>query len=157
MKATHTGPTRELARWISRLRYADIPPRTRDVVRTALLDTLGCGVYGYATPWAKTLLQWTRAAAPAKGEATVWGETAPTLRAADAALVNGTASHAFELDDYHAAKLHAGAVVIPAALAIAEKTGASGEKLVTAIAAGYEVMIRTSLALNPSAARLRGW
>jgi 2-methylcitrate dehydratase PrpD len=28
---------------------------------------------------------------------------------------------------------------------------------VTAIAAGYEVMIRTSLALNPSAARLRGW
>jgi 2-methylcitrate dehydratase PrpD len=150
-------PTRELAGWISRLRYADLPPRTREVVRIVLLDTLGCGVYGYATPWAKMLLEWAHAAAPVKGEATVWGETAPSLRASDAALVNGTAVHAFELDDYHQAKLHPGAVVIPAAVAVAEKTGASGEQLVTAIAAGYEVMIRTSLALNPSAARLRGW
>jgi 2-methylcitrate dehydratase PrpD len=87
----------------------------------------------------------------------VWGDGAPTLRAADAALVNGTSSHAFELDDYHNAKLHPGAVVVPAALAVAEKLGCDGTRLVTAIAAGYEVMIRTSLALNPSAARLRGW
>jgi 2-methylcitrate dehydratase PrpD len=151
------APTRELAGWISRLRYSDLPPRTTAVVRLALLDTLGCGVHGHSTPWARTLLQWAKAAAPARGEATVLGEAAPSLRAADAALVNGTAVHAFELDDYHNAKLHAGAVVIPAALAMAEKTGASGETLVTAIAAGYEVMIRTSLALNPSATRLRGW
>jgi 2-methylcitrate dehydratase PrpD len=150
-------PTRELAGWISRLRHADLAPRTREVVRTLLLDTLGCGVYGYATPWAATLLKWARVGAPAKAEATVWGETAPSLRASDAALVNGTSIHAFELDDYHQAKLHPGAVVIPAAVAMAEKLGSSGEQLVTAIAAGYEVMIRSSLALNPSAARLRGW
>ena len=150
-------PTRELAGWISRLRHADLTPRTREVVRTLLLDTLGCGVYGYETPWAATLLKWARVGAPAKAEATVWGETAPSLRASDAALVNGTSIHAFELDDYHQAKLHPGAVVIPAAVAVAEKLGSSGEQLVTAIAAGYEVMIRSSLALNPSAARLRGW
>jgi 2-methylcitrate dehydratase PrpD len=152
----HT-PTRELAGWISRLRHADLTPRTREVVRTLLLDTLGCGVYGYETPWAATLLKWARVGAPAKAEATVWGETAPSLRASDAALVNGTSIHAFELDDYHQAKLHPGAVVIPAAVAMAEKLGSNGEQLVTAIAAGYEVMIRSSLALNPSAARLRGW
>jgi 2-methylcitrate dehydratase PrpD len=151
------APTRELASWISRLRYADLPSRTKETVRLALFDTLGCGIYGYSTPWAKTLLQWAKSGAPAKGEATVWGDSAPSLRAADAALVNGTATHAFELDDYHNAKLHAGAVVIPAALAEAERTGADGERLVTAIAAGYEIMIRSSLALNPSAARLRGW
>lgn len=150
------GPTRALARWVSSLRYGDLPPRTREVVRIALLDTLGCGVYGYSTPWAKTLLKWARAGA-VKGEATVWGEAAPSLRAADAALANGTAAHAFELDDYHNAKLHAGAVVAPAAIAMAEKLGSGGERLVTALAAGYEVMIRSSLALNPSAARLRGW
>ena len=150
------APTRELAGWVSRLRYSDLPAQTAATVRLALLDTVGCAVYGHSTPWAKMLLQWARAGG-AKAEATVLGDAAPSLRAADAALVNGTAIHAFELDDYHAAKLHAGAVVIPAALAMAEKTGASGEKLVTAIAAGYEVMIRTSLALNPSATRLRGW
>jgi 2-methylcitrate dehydratase PrpD len=151
------SPTRELAGWVSRLRYVDLPPRTREVVRTLLLDTFGCGVYGYTTPWAKMLLKWARPGAAGKGEATVWGESTPTLRASDAALVNGTSVHAFELDDYHQAKLHPGAVVIPAAVAMAEKLGSTGEQLVTAIAAGYEVMIRTSLALNPSAARLRGW
>lgn len=155
--ASPSGPTRQLARWLSSLRYGDLPPRTIEVARIALLDTLGCGVHGHATPWARTLLQWARMAPPAKGEATVWGEARPTLRAADAALVNGTAAHAFELDDYHNAKLHAGAVVIPAAVAVAEKLDASGERLVTAIAAGYEIMIRSSLALNPSATRLRGW
>ncbi|HYC49209.1 MAG TPA: MmgE/PrpD family protein [Burkholderiales bacterium] len=155
-RAAVPAATREIASWIASLRYEDIPPRTREVVRGALLDTIGCGVYGYRTPWAKTLLEWARAGG-GKSESTVWGEAKPSLRAADAALVNGTSVHAFELDDYHQAKLHAGAVVIPAAIAVAEKLGSDGRALVTAIAAGYEVMIRSSLALDPSAARLRGW
>lgn len=150
------APTRELANWIAHLRHEDVPERTRRVVRCAILDTLGCGVYGYSTPWAKLLLQWARAGGDST-KATVWGDNTASLRAADAAMVNGTASHAFELDDYHNAKLHMGAVVIPAAFAMAESLNSDGKKLVTAIAAGYEVMIRSSLALNPPAARLRGW
>jgi 2-methylcitrate dehydratase PrpD len=148
--------TLELAGWVSQLRYEALPERTREVVRCAILDTLGCGVYGYNTPWARMLLEWARNGGRA-ADATVWGDSAASLRTADAALVNGTSSHAFELDDYHNAKLHPGAVVVPAAIAMAEKLDADGERLVTAIAAGYEVMIRSSLALNPSAARLRGW
>ena len=148
--------TRAVAQWVADLDYDKLPARTREVVKCQILDTLGCGVYGYQTPWAKMLLEWARAGG-AKAEATVWGDAAPSLRAADAALVNGTSAHAFELDDYHNAKLHPGAVVIPAAIAMAEKLGSDGRTLVTAIAAGYEVMIRSSLALNPSAARLRGW
>ena len=155
-RRTVAAPTRELAGWIAGLRHADLPERTRQVVRCAILDTAGCGLYGYRTPWAQMLLKWAQGGGIGT-EATVWGNSAPSLRAADAALVNGTASHAFELDDYHNAKLHAGAVVVPAALAMAEKLDAGGEQLVTAIAAGYETMIRSSLALNPSAARLRGW
>ena len=148
--------TRDVADWVANLSYEALPERTREVTRCAVLDTLGCGVYGYATPWARMLLEWARAGGN-RGEARVWGDAAPSLRAADAALVNGTSSHAFELDDYHNAKLHPGAVVVPAALAMAEKLSSDGATLVTAIAAGYEVMIRSSLALNPSAARLRGW
>ncbi len=153
------GATMQLARWVSALSYRDLPDRTKAVVRLALLDTVGCGTYGYATPWTQALLKWAQAGG-GKGRARVWcdlpaGQSG--LRVADAAMVNGTASHAFELDDYHNAKLHPGAVVIPAAMAMAEELNASGEQLVTAIAAGYEVMIRSSLALNPSAARLRGW
>lgn len=155
-----SAPTLEVAHWIAALVYADIPERTREVVRKAILDTVGAGLYGFRTPWTEMLLDWAQSGAgfaPGQGEARAWGEAAPGLRAADAALVNATSAHAFELDDYHNAKLHAGAVVIPAALALAEKHDLGGEALLTAIAAGYEVMIRSSLALNPSATRLRGW
>ena len=75
------------------------------------------------TPWAQN--SFSGRARAASADATVWGDAAPSLRAADAALVNGTAAHAFELDDYHNAKLHPGAVVIPAALAMAEKLNAA--------------------------------
>ena len=150
------GATLQLARWVAGLNHKDLPERTKTVVRLALLDTVGCGVYGYATPWTQALLRWAQAGG-GTGRSRVWNETQPTLRAADAAMVNGTSSHAFELDDYHNAKLHPGAVVIPAVLAMAEQLDSTGERMVTAIAAGYEVMIRSSLALNPSAARLRGW
>jgi 2-methylcitrate dehydratase PrpD len=151
------APTRELANWVASLSYDDLPQRTREVVRIALLDTVGAGIYGYRTPWAQMLLAWAKRGASPSGEAHVWGEASPALRSADTALVNGTAAHAFEVDDYHNAKLHPGAAVIPAALAVAERLNSSGVELVIAIAAGYEVMIRSSLALNPSAARLRGW
>lgn len=151
-----TGATLQLARWVAGLNPEDLPARTKAVVRLALLDTVGCGVYGYATPWTQALLKWAQAGG-GTGRSRIWNATQPALRAADAAMVNGTSSHAFELDDYHNAKLHPGAVVIPAVLAMAEQLDSSGERIVTAIAAGYEVMIRSSLALNPSAARLRGW
>jgi 2-methylcitrate dehydratase PrpD len=154
------APTLELAAWVAALRHADVPEDTRVVIRKAVLDTLGCGLHGRAYAWTKHVGEWAAAGsgyAPGKGQARVWGETAPQLRTADAALVNGVAAHAFELDDYHNAKLHPGAAVIPAALAVAEHVDADGTALLTAISAGYEAMIRASLALEPSATRLRGW
>ncbi len=150
------APTRELADWISTLKYDDLPQRTREVARIALLDTLGAGLYGFNTPWTQKLLAWVKRGGSGT-ESRVWSEASATLRSADAALVNGVAVHAFELDDYHNAKLHCGAAVVPAALAVAERLNSNGSDLLTAIVAGYEVMIRSSLALNPSAARLRGW
>jgi 2-methylcitrate dehydratase PrpD len=151
-----SAPTLQLANWIVNLRHGDLPARTAEVVRIAILDSLGAGVYGHRTPWAQKLLAWARCGS-GNGPARVWGEAVPGLRVADAAMVNGTAVHAFELDDYCNAKVHPGAVVIPAAVAMAEQLDSSGADLLTAIAAGYEVMLRTSLALDPSAARLRGW
>lgn len=150
------GPTLQLARWISNVKSGDLPERTKAVARLALFDTVGCGTYGFETPWTKALLGWALAGG-GRGASRIWDDAHPMLRAADAALVNGTSAHAFELDDYHNAKLHPGAVVVPAALAMAEQLQSTGEKLLTAIAVGYEVMIRSSLALEPSAARLRGW
>ena len=158
--AAATRLTEPLAEWVSGLAPGELPATTRHAVRLFILDTLGAALYGRNRPWAQAVRGWAARGAVRPGEgapASAWGEAPPDLRPSDAALVNGTAAHAFELDDFHKSKIHPGAVVVPAAIALGEAVDASGAALETAIAAGYEVMIRTSLALNPGAARLRGW
>ena len=160
LPAAEPRPTRRIAGWLAELTPADLPPATREAVRLAVLDTLAAGRHGRERAWSGAVRDWLDDYPPAPGQgglATFWGDPAPAYRPADAAMANAVAAHAFELDDFHTAKLHPGAVVIPAALALAEAREASGALLECAIAAGYEVMIRTCLALDPSAARLRGW
>ena len=152
------GVTRTVAGWLAGLGHEDIPEPVRRAVRLFVLDTLGVGLVGMDQPWTGIVADWVSRWAPGRGPlARRWGSGRADLRPSDAALVNGVAAHAFELDDFHNAKLHPGAVVVPAALATAEAYGGAGERLETAIVAGYEVMIRTALALEPSHARLRGW
>jgi 2-methylcitrate dehydratase PrpD len=82
---------------------------------------MGASLHGMPQPWSQAIARWALAAAPGeapRGRARIWGAPRAVLRAADAALVNGAAAHAFELDDFHNAKLHPGAVVVPAALAL---------------------------------------
>ncbi|WP_234890626.1 MmgE/PrpD family protein, partial [Sinorhizobium meliloti] len=79
-----------------------------------------------------------RRAAGAPGSALIWG-TGDRAAAREAALINGVAAHAFELDDSGGCD-HSGAVVIPAVLAaIAEaKQPVTGRELIASVAAGYE-------------------
>lgn len=153
-------PTLDLAEWVSALRYEQLQGEVVQTVRKCLLDAIGCGLYGRDQECAAIIDDWLSADgarhAGLKG-ASGWGDSQPRLRTHEAALLNGVAMHSFELDDFHNAKLHPGAAIIPAAVAVAEAIRAGGKELLTAIAAGYEVMIRTSKALNPTVARLRGW
>ena len=48
-------PTRTLAAFASTLYYEDIPTAVREATKQYLLDTIGCGIYGSQTPWAKCL------------------------------------------------------------------------------------------------------
>ncbi|MCA1005116.1 MmgE/PrpD family protein [Rhodococcus hoagii] len=69
------------------------------------------------------------------------------VSAPGAALANGTVMNAVDYDDGHPlAKGHPGAVIIPAALAVAEATGASHEEFLLAMLIGYEVGIRAGMA-----------
>jgi 2-methylcitrate dehydratase PrpD len=79
-------------------------------------------------------------------EATVIADNTPNT-ALWAALANGAASHAVEMDDLHRESIfHPAAAIIPAVFAAAERRQASGRELITAIAAGYEIGIRVALA-----------
>jgi 2-methylcitrate dehydratase PrpD len=83
---------------------------------------------------------------PARGSARIYGDATP-VSAEVAALVNGTAGHGFDFDDLHMPTMsHPGCVVIPAAIAVALERGADGRALLTAVAAGYEPLLRTGLA-----------
>jgi len=70
----------------------------------------------------------------------------------NAALANGMLAHADETDDSHApSRTHPGCAVVPAALALAERTHASGETFLRAVVLGYDVCARVNLALGADA------
>jgi 2-methylcitrate dehydratase PrpD len=150
------APTRTLASFAATLDYDRLPPAVLAATKQYLLDTMGCGIYGAQTPWAKALngLVLEQGGKP---EATLWLQ-AFRGPASSVALGLGVMMHSFELDDYHSgAKLHPGAAVLPAAFAMAERQGASGRELLVALVAGYELMIRASLAAGTLSMRKRGW
>ena len=69
-----------------------------------------------------------------------------TLDSAGAAFVNGTAAHGEDFDDtFEGGPVHAGAVIVPAILAVAERERLPGRDALAGIAIGAEVMCRASL------------
>ena len=78
------------------------------------------------------------------GPCTAIGHTR-TLGAAGAAFVNGTAAHGEDFDDtFEGGPVHAGAVLIPAVLAVCERHGGDGPAALKGIAIGIETMCRLS-------------
>ena len=70
-----------------------------------------------------------------------------TVRAA--ALINGAASHTVEVDDiFRDGIYHPGAPTIPAALALAQAHGVSGEQFLRAVVVGYEISTRIGAAMG---------
>jgi 2-methylcitrate dehydratase PrpD len=91
------------------------------------------------------------------GPATVVGD-ADGAPPAMAAFANGAVSHGIELDDTHSgSSTHPGSVIIPTALAVAEREHSSGLAFLDAVVAGYELMTRVGRAGHPAALYDRGF
>ena len=133
--------TTRLATWASGLTLVDVPAEVIAYLKTCLLDSIGCGLFGALQPWGRAVSD-VAIDLSGGGAASLFARR-EKVSPADAALANGTAIHGFELDDAHvASSLHPGSVALPASLAIAEVEGASGEQFLAALAAGYEVGLR---------------
>jgi 2-methylcitrate dehydratase PrpD len=134
-----------LAQQVGALRFQDIPAEVVALAKTHLLDQIGIGLAAAALPRNAALAACT-AAFGTGGEATALGLAAP-VPAAAAALRNGALMHSLEYDATHTASVtHAGSVVGPVALAVAEDIGASGASLLHAFVLGWEIFIRLGLA-----------
>lgn len=149
--------TQALARIAADVRYESLPPTAAAAVARNLADTVGCILAGSRTAVA-TSVRDTLASGLGSGDAAVSVLGTPVgLPAPQAAFANAVAAHALELDDTDARSFcHAGAVVIPAVLAIAERERCDGPATAEGIVAGYEVTLRLARWVNP-AHRLAGF
>ncbi len=149
-----TSDSRRLADFLATHRPFDSRLTERAV--DCLVDTLGAIVFGATQPWSQATI--THALRTGGGgPCSVIGADRSTTPAM-AALANGGSAHAFELDDVHEEAInHPGAVVVPAALALAEELDASCAELLDAVVVGYEAMGRAGIAVGPASHMLSGF
>lgn len=151
------GVTRALARHAATLQYEALPPALVDLIKQCVMDTLGVSMGASTLAPEAAILDAYVADMGGRPEATILGfdSKAP---AAWAAFVNGSLGHMLDYDDMGESG-HPGIVTIPVALAVAEKMGGvTGRELITAIAAGMDVMTRISRAIDvPDWTMTEGW
>lgn len=136
-----TDYTAALARELHALGPGSLTEADRAQLSRLLLDFCGVAYGGTDRPWIVVLHAWAKRYGGTGGARIVASDL--SVAPAIAALVNGAAGHSFELDDTHDASMsHPGAVVFPAALAVAAETGSTADAVLAAVTAGYETMAR---------------
>ncbi len=100
------------------------------------LDALATAYAGSVTATGKKLIAWAQSG---------------DLDGKRQAFLMGALTHITETDDLHRASVtHPGCVVVPAALSLGEKTGASANKILRAILHGFEAICRIGVAVGPT-------
>ncbi|WP_363214689.1 MmgE/PrpD family protein [Mesorhizobium sp.] len=133
----------ELGYFISSYSERALPGATRQTISLLILDLIGATAAGLQSPLADAA---RKAALEAYGEGSIriW-LTDQHSGVVGAAMANSAAASALDIDDGHRnAGGHAGAGVIPAALAVAQAVGASASETAVAIALGYEIALRVA-------------
>lgn len=121
-------------------------PDALEMMRLSLMDWAACGIAGREEPLA-VILRDKGLSEGGKAEASVIG--GDKLPAPRAAMINGAVSHALDYDDTHFAHIgHTSVGVIPAALAVAERVGASFDDFLTACLIGSEGAVRVGVWLG---------
>lgn len=130
-------------------RYESLP---QDVVRLAkqcIVDWFGVTMAGVSEAVHERVFLAECGEGPAQGSAAIVGRPG-RYTTQQAAMVNGTTSHALDYDDVNLAiSGHPSAVVLPALLALAESRGKSGRELIAAFVAGYETSCRVGRLVAP--------
>ena len=134
--------TETLARYWAAARYEDMPREAVALAKRFLIDTLAATLAGSRSEVAAIALRAAEAAAEGNAGASIVFGRSDTLPAPLAAMVNGTAAHALELDDFGGCG-HSGAVIVPVVCALAARGGISGKEGLTALLAGYDLAART--------------
>ncbi|MFC0112538.1 MmgE/PrpD family protein [Kibdelosporangium aridum] len=143
-----------LAVWVSGLRFVDVPGEVVERTKSVIVDQLGVQVLGGRLPTVQPVLVVAERQAGTP-EATITGSDVKST-VSRAAWANAILGRVCEYDDAHAKAWHTSCVVVPAAVALAERQDASGRDVITAVAAGIQVMALLGAAADAEAGAATG-
>lgn len=140
--------TRPLARAALNYSHVTLPPAAVVVAKQCILDWFGVTLAGAQEE--ATLILASVLDSSASGKCSVIGQKT-RFSACDAALINGTASHALDFDDVNKMMSgHPTVAVFPAVLAVAEAEACNGRDALAAFIAGYEIACTVGALVSPS-------
>jgi 2-methylcitrate dehydratase PrpD len=144
----NVGPVMSaLSTYMAAAKDRPLPADVAEKAKHHILDTIAAMISGSELPPGHAALALARAQA-GRQVSTVVGSTVLT-GPMDAALVNGVLAHSDETDDSHGpSQSHPGASIVPAALAVGEDIGVTGERYLRAVTLGYDVGPRFTMALG---------
>jgi 2-methylcitrate dehydratase PrpD len=155
-RSTKVPVARNLAEFLTSTAPADLPQQAAEHAAMLIASTLASAAMGYglrSTAIIRDLAR-ERGGSP---EASLWFGEGPRLPVGDAAQVNAVSSDAAASDDSDLRNIvHAGTTLVSTALAMAERTGATGKEVLAAIVLGYEAAGRIGEAITPGF-RARGF
>jgi 2-methylcitrate dehydratase PrpD len=143
--------TRQLADNCFKIDFESLPESTIERAKYFLLDYIGVAARGSVSDSSKSVHGLIGELNQVDKGARIIGTTLKSSPAYSA-IANGAAAHSLEMDDVtNEASLHPGVAIMSAAFDAAYLSAASGRRFLEAVVAGYEVMIRLGICLNPSA------
>jgi 2-methylcitrate dehydratase PrpD len=141
-----------LADYMSRSHELTLPAEVTLKTKLHVLDTLAAIISGSRLKPGAFAARFVQELG-GRPEAAILG-TSQVTSAINAALANAMAAHADETDDSHLkSRSHLGCAVIPAAWAVAERHKKSGQSVMNAVALGYDVGARSTMALGYGSAK----
>lgn len=137
--------TDKVLRFIQEIKWPYLPSEVRQQSKRCLMDSLGAMLSGMRTPVAGIMQR--IATTQLKGNEATLVVSGVKASAAGAALVNGFAGNALDIDDgYRLVKGHPGSCILPVILSASEiVSGCTGKNFLEAMIVGYEIAIRAGL------------
>lgn len=143
-------PTGQLAGLVAETGLRELPADVVAAAKVAILDGLANLLAGAGQPVAERVTGYVAGRGGAAESTVVGGALVP---APAAAFANGVAMHCLDYEVQGHPSAHGTSSILPAALALAEATGATGGRLVTAYAVGWDVQQRLRAAGEVTALR----
>jgi 2-methylcitrate dehydratase PrpD len=142
--------SRQLAQWITGLRYEDLPAAVVDRAKGVTLHGVASMLVGSQTKSGKQAVQFvTQEESTSRNGATLVVYGTQVTKGGAAFANSEMAMSGGKLDSFRMLT-HPGTSIIPAALIAAETAGATGQEYIAGVAAAYEAMERMAADFIPS-------